>query len=434
MAALLNLALFFAEAGLYFIVMTALFRARHRFGIGLFFCALGTMHFLETYLAAILYVPLPGGLMVSPGSAVLFSGKLLMLLLVYIREDAATVRQPIYGLLIGNFLMVGLVLLLRNHLVVPAVPDRLPDFAFMDEMGWLMVWGTTLLFIDAILIVLLYERTAKWLGERQTLRILVSSMVVLTLDQVGFFAALFIFLGVPLQVFWGGWIAKMGAAAVYSGLTGLYLHWGERQRPSRAEPPRLTDVFDTLTYRERYEALLRDAGRDALTGLLDRGRFDRDCALAVADAVTRCRPVSVLVVDIDHFKRVNDVHGHAAGDEALRVIARELAAAVRDGDGVYRYGGEEFVIVCDGLPHKAALLAGERLRLGVSLLKVKGVDVPITASVGVATCPEDGSDLTTLFATGDARLYQAKEADRDRVVGWSAPPMADQAVVRLHQG
>ena len=431
MAAVTNLLLFAAEAGLYFVVMTGLFRARHRFGIGLFFCALGTMHFLETYLAAVLYVQLPGDIFISPGSAVLFSGKLVMLLLVYIREDAATVRQPIYGLLIGNFLMVGLVLLLRQHIIAPAMPAPSPDLGFIDEMGWLMVWGTLLLFVDAIVIVLLYERTATWFGERQTLRIMVSAMIVLSFDQIGFFTALWLFAGVPLKVLWGGWIAKIVAALVYSGLTGLYLRFMESGTGPRVEQAKLGDVFDMLTYRERYEALLRETGRDALTGVLNRGRFERDCARVVSEAAARRRPISLLIVDIDHFKRVNDRYGHAAGDEALRSIARELAGAVRDGDSVYRYGGEEFVVTCEGLPHTAALLAGERLRLGVSTLTVPGVDLPITASIGVATCPDDGTDLAALFAAADARLYQAKAAGRDRVVGWNAPVPTSQSVVRL---
>jgi vitamin uptake sensor VUPS-like protein len=145
MVYLLNLTLLLAEAVLYFTVMAVLFRMRRRFGIGIFFCALGTMHFLETYLASILYLQFPLGITISPGSAVLFSGKLVMLLLVYIREDAAAVRQPIYGLLFGNFLMVGLVTFLRFHDITPAVPDQLPDFQFMREMGWLMLWGTLLL-------------------------------------------------------------------------------------------------------------------------------------------------------------------------------------------------------------------------------------------------------------------------------------------------
>ena len=74
--------------------------------------------------------------------------------------------------------------------------------------------------------------------------------------------------------------------------------------------------------------------------------------------------MSLLVIDVDHFKSINDHYGHAVGDEALRQIARELDEATRAGDRVYRYGGEEFVVLCEGLPHAAAMLAAERLRIG----------------------------------------------------------------------
>lgn len=92
------------DALLYFTALAALLRARSRIGLGAFFCALGVMHFLETYLASILYVSLPLGIVTSPGSTVLFTGKLMVLLLLYIREDAKVVSQPIYGLLFGNVL------------------------------------------------------------------------------------------------------------------------------------------------------------------------------------------------------------------------------------------------------------------------------------------------------------------------------------------
>jgi diguanylate cyclase (GGDEF)-like protein len=139
----------------------------------------------------------------------------------------------------------------------------------------------------------------------------------------------------------------------------------------------------------------------------------------------------VLVVDIDHFKRINDRHGHAAGDEALRLIARELAGAVRDGDRVYRYGGEEFIVICDGLPHMAAVLAGERLRIGIGSLSANAGHGPITASVGVATGPEDGVDLASLFECADSRLYAAKSAGRDRVVGRRPAPSRARAAAAL---
>jgi hypothetical protein len=92
-----NALLLLGEAVLYFAAMATLFRLRRQFGLGVFVCALGSLHFLETYLAAIFYMQAPFGTALSPGSIVLFSGKLVMLLLLYVREDAEAVRQPIYG-------------------------------------------------------------------------------------------------------------------------------------------------------------------------------------------------------------------------------------------------------------------------------------------------------------------------------------------------
>ena len=420
-----NLLLLVAEGLLYFSVMSALFRMRHRFGIGTFFCAIGTMHFLETYLAAILYLQFLPGFAISPGSVVLFSGKLVMLLLVYIREDAATVRQPIYGLLFGNFLMVGLVFLLRFHIVVPAAAERWPDFAFIDEMGGLMVWGTILLFIDSILIILIYERLERWLGDRQTVRIILSAAIVLTFDQIGFFAALYWFIGVPVSVLYGGWAAKMIAAIFYGTLAGAYLRWVDTTKARASIRPSLSDVFDTLTYRQRYEALLQKTGRDSLTGVLDRGRFDTEGREAVAEAVSSGRAISVLVIDIDYFKSFNDRHGHAVGDEVLRTIASGIQRATREVDYIFRYGGEEFVVICDGLAYPSALIAAERLRRGVGATVIDGIDLAVTISIGVATAPEDGRDLATLFETADARLYTAKAEGRDRVVGRPPPAIEE---------
>jgi len=422
---LANLLLLGLEAVIYFGVMSALFRLRHRFGIGVFFCALGAMHFLETYLAAILYLQLPLGITISPGSVVLFSGKLVMLLLVYIREDAASVRQPIYGLLFANFLMVGLVVLMRFHDLAPAISSQ-PDFAFMDEMSGLMVWGTILLFVDSILIILVYERSASWFPNRQTLRIILSAAIVLTFDQLGFFAALHLFIDAPINVLYSGWIAKMGAALIFGAMAGFYLRHIEVVRLGRAATTRLSDVFDTLTYRQRYEALLETSGRDSLTGLLDRGRLDGEGRHTIAAAVAAGRPVSLLVIDIDHFKTLNDRHGHATGDEALRRIARRITEATRPPDSVFRYGGEEFIVLADGLTYTSAMIAAERLRRRIATTIVEGVAEGITASIGVATAAEDGGDLAGLFAEADARLYAAKAAGRDRVCG--RPATSDESL------
>ncbi|MER9597572.1 GGDEF domain-containing protein [Mesorhizobium sp. M0244] len=409
---MLNSFLLLAEAVFYFGTMVTLFGFRNRIGLGVFVCALGAMHFLETYLASVVYVALPFG-MVSPGSAVLFSGKLVMLLLLYIKEDAATVRQPIYGLLLGNALMIGLVLILRLHDIAPLPDGKLPDIAFIDKMGWLMAWGTSLLFIDAILIILLYEKLGKYLRNALFTRILVSVACVLTFDQAGFFTALHFIAGAPVAVFLGGWFAKMGAALAFSIMLVAYLRWFEaRQIPA---PRGLSDIFDTLTYRERYEALVEQAGRDGLTGLLNRGRFDSDGEAAVAASLRTAKPLSLLIIDVDHFKSINDRFGHAEGDKVLKSIAALLGEIVSPEDQVFRIGGEEFAILCSR-PHPAARLLGESIRHAVKT-STSTSRFDITISAGISTVGETTRCLADLFALADQRLYKAKSTGRDRVVG-----------------
>lgn len=407
---MLNSFLLLAEAVVYFSVMVTLFRFRDRIGLGVFVCALGAMHFLETYLASVFYVALPFG-MVSPGSAVLFSGKLVMLLLLYMKEDAATVRQPIYGLLLGNALMIGLVLILRLHDISALSDGKLPDIGFIDQLGWLMVWGTTLLFIDAILIILLYEKLGRYLRRAPFSRILICVACVLTFDQAGFFSALHFVAGAPIAVFFGGWFAKMGAAFAYSAMLVAYLRWFETRQV--VAPRGLSDVFDTLTYRERYEALVEHVGRDGLTGLLHRGRFDSDGERLVAVSLRTAQPLSLLIVDVDHFKSINDRFGHAEGDRVLRSIAQVLTQAAGAHDQVFRIGGEEFAILCSQ-PHAVARLLGENLRQAVKAC-VNRFDISVSA--GIATVDETVGSLADLFALADERLYRAKSTGRDRVVG-----------------
>ena len=410
----MNLLLLLAEAVLYFSVMAGLFRLRHRFGIGLVFCALGAMHFLETYLAAILYLQLPGAIVISPGSIVLFTGKLAMLLLVYIREDASAVRQPIYGLLVGNFLMVALVFLMRFHDLAPSVAVRPLDLRLMDEMGGLMIWGTLLLFLDSILVILVYESTAQWFGRRQLPRIVLSLAVVLTFDQLGFFTALHLLAGVPIDVLYGGWIAKMGGALVYGLMAACYLRYVETEQSVR-HAPRLADVFDTLTYRRRRGEARDTAGRDGLTGLFDRARFDGEGRSLVNDALRGGRPISLMVVSVDRLGDLNHRRGEFAGSGLFRRVAVEAGACVRPSDRIYRYDATELVVLGDGESHRAALQTAERLRRRIAEAG-SGAEA-VTVSIGLATGPLDGTELPGLLAVASGRLDEARLAGGDRVVG-----------------
>ncbi|TCR61723.1 GGDEF domain-containing protein [Bosea sp. BK604] len=407
--------LLLAQALIYFGVMAGLFRLRHMMGLGAFFCALGVMHFLETYLAAVFFIQLPFGLL-SPGSTVLFSGKLAIILLFYIREDAETVRQPIYGLLIGNFLMVALVFTLRLYGSPVSLPGYNPDLVLIDQMGALMVWGTTLLFVDSIALILLYERFRRVLPDSLILRSCLSLALILTFDQIGFFIGLHIVTGTPIDALVGGWVAKMGAAVVYSTLMGLYLTLFERD-PQELAPQPLADVFSKLTYRHKYEELLGKSGRDALTGALTRERFETLGQAILARNLAAKSPVSLAILDVDHFKSVNDRYGHVTGDEVLRRVVDCVRSEIRSDDRIFRYGGEEFVIVCENTPHAAALACAERMRLAIHRTLAQEFAAAPTVSIGVATCPGDATDIRDLVAHADAHLYAAKAQGRDRVVG-----------------
>ena len=415
MAVTVNMALFVAEAIVYFCLMMTLLHFRHRIGLGVFLTALGVMHFVETYLAAVFYVTLPFGV-VSPGSSVFFAGKLMMILMLYIKEDASTVRQPIYGLFLGNLVTLAVAQLLMLHPEVAAATGQLADMGFLSEMGVLMVWGTALLYLDSLGVILFYERLRKYLPRQTVLRFAICGVVLLTFDQVGFYALLSYLYDAPVSVFWGGWKAKMLAAAIYSALFALYQLAFRGHNGVLSRRP-LGDVFSDLTFRERYEDLLSRTGRDTLTGVFDRSRLEIEAPRLIREAMRNDQPISLTIIDVDHFKSINDRFGHMHGDDMLRAIAACLQENIRPVDHLFRYGGEEFVILQPDATHGDAMIIGEQLRMVVSATIRTREDEAITVCLGVASAPGDGSSFNGLLASADSRLYQAKHAGRNIVFG-----------------
>lgn len=178
---------------------------------------------------------------------------------------------------------------------------------------------------------------------------------------------------------------------------------------------------DLLAQRAVLEHLSRE---DPLTGLANRRAFDERLGAEVQRAVTASRPLplALAMFDLDHFKTVNDVHGHACGDAVLRTCAELLHSACRPDDVLARYGGEEFVLALPDTGLDAACALCERLRRAVA-----GYDWPrlrpglqVTLSVGVATL-SPGLDAAALLALADARLYAAKREGRNRVVPQAGP-------------
>ena len=175
----------------------------------------------------------------------------------------------------------------------------------------------------------------------------------------------------------------------------------------------------TWMHLERAQAALRhQAIHDPLTGLLNRGefiaRFEREASRAARGGAT----YSLLMVDIDHFKRVNDAYGHPAGDQVLREIAARLTALLRPHDSIGRYGGEEFAVLVPDSGPEAARQVAERMRAAVqgTRFHLGGDTVEITISIGVASSSDRHAGWEALLAAADRALYEAKAAGRNRVI------------------
>ena len=179
--------------------------------------------------------------------------------------------------------------------------------------------------------------------------------------------------------------------------------------------------FALVTEEERA-ALMRvyDAAvHDGLTGVLNRKALDQRLLAEIAFAVRHDAPLSVVLLDVDHFKAVNDTHGHPAGDAVLLEIAARLAGALRVEDVFGRYGGEEFLIVARDITLEQGAQLAERMRalIDSSPVVFEGTPIRVSASFGVASLACCATrDAPSLLAIVDARLYAAKHAGRNRVV------------------
>jgi diguanylate cyclase (GGDEF)-like protein len=186
-------------------------------------------------------------------------------------------------------------------------------------------------------------------------------------------------------------------------------------------------VLGTLRVLERHR---HDAVRDGLTGLFNRRALQELLERTIARQQRLGGGFGLVLLDIDHFKQLNDTHGHPAGDQALRQVAEVLKRHCRAGDEAARYGGEEFAVVLESGDPATALKTAERLRLELqrSALRLSGGSIRLTASFGVAVWPTDGEPTEALLAAADRALYAAKQAGRNRVVAAASlqPPSIDE--------
>ncbi len=201
---------------------------------------------------------------------------------------------------------------------------------------------------------------------------------------------------------------------------GRMLFYRDR-RFAEAEMASLENLLSLLVYPIRnalqYRDALLSASLDPLTGLSNRGALDTVFARELSLAQRHERALTLLVIDIDHFKRVNDEHGHAIGDEVLRHVAQIVQDQTRETDRAFRFGGEEFVIILPETPEDGGAILAQRILRRIEkrpLVRDGEPDLNITVSIGVATLRRE-DDTQSLFGRADQSLYAAKRGGRNQI-------------------
>lgn len=181
-------------------------------------------------------------------------------------------------------------------------------------------------------------------------------------------------------------------------------------------------VRDVSEVRQMQSHMQYQATHDTLTGLFNRWQFNQRLEQGVAEASRHGRPMTLLLIDLDDFKTINDSYGHAAGDKALQEVARRLKACLRASDTLARLGGDEFTVLLTHLaqPGDARLVAHKLLEALQQPFQVNGADVSLAGSVGMASLPDDTVDAATLLRYADIAMYHAKENGRGRISVYAA--------------
>ncbi|MCP3848629.1 MAG: sensor domain-containing diguanylate cyclase [Gammaproteobacteria bacterium] len=188
--------------------------------------------------------------------------------------------------------------------------------------------------------------------------------------------------------------------------------------PETNEPLRLCGTHQDISYRKEIEKKLKyQAKHDGLTGLYNRVELEKQFQLEIIRAKRYHLKFSVLMIDIDHFKKINDTHGHQIGDQTLKQFSDFLKITLRTTDYIARYGGEEFIIILPETTREKAIKMAERLRLKTTTLIINKADtnLNITISIGVASYPDSAQSYDKLLEVADAAMYNAKHNGRNRV-------------------
>ncbi len=272
------------------------------------------------------------------------------------------------------------------------------------DYRWRVLWGTGVIFCN---IGLQAQALLHGRSRARTVMLLVLALA----------ASLLLWRN---AVLWLGAGVSVGVTQ-QSTVNSLYVLFAGMQ-------PLFASIAFLLLYGDVLERQLHRLARvDALTGVNNRLALNEAARRLLAGAARSGQPLGVLMLDADHFKRVNDRFGHGGGDQVLRVLVSSIAGTLRATDVIGRVGGEEFVVLAPDTPMHALLALAERIRatLAATPLTLNGVVLHLTVSIGAAVAPPGAGDVAATLKLADNALYAAKRAGRDRVAAWPQETTAE---------
>ncbi len=423
-----QLLLLFGEAIAVCGLLLWFFHLRGRFGYSPLYVTVGAFQYLQNLMAATVYIEVVPGIVISPGSAILFTATLFTVLLVYIREDAAQTRSLIVGVVAANLTLSLVIMLASLHLgsglLIASESTR--EHLLQWSVGTFSI-GTATLVIDVVLIIVLYEFFFRIFPRSLFARVLAAMLIVVAVDTLLFITASFHGAQNYEQLLVSALIGKLAAAVIYTTLLAGYLLVTRPagQRISGPDKP-IRDIFHILTYKQRFQLLEQELVRDSLSGLYNRGFFDDNLRRELDRAKYLQHSLNIALIDIDHFKSINDTYGHQVGDEAIVALADSMVSAFRSADILCRYGGEEFAVIMPDSSVKAAYKATQRLQdvyANTCLDRNLRCGGDITFTAGIANYPADAASEADLIRLADQRMYKGKNQGRNQV-------MIDTAILR----
>lgn len=390
-------------------------------GLAPLMLVVGMLEGVKYHVAAWLSIDMPGGGSVTAGSLVSYINLLAVMLVVHLKAGLAAARVMAWGVIALSLMLGalhGLYLLLAQQ---PGVGLRVLTQVDHWASGLrIQSVGNALLLLGLVGSVLLLE------GLRQRGLALLPALVLALQGVVQLDTPLFLLLAfgpesLTAPTLLANALGKGGMALFFALLAWLLLRRSGVERLSIRLRGRIGALLGAYAFRQsRLEDLEREVQTDPLTGVLNRRFLESTVPDILRLDQRRGDPSSLLLLDIDHFKALNDRHGHLVGDQALRHVAGLLQQSLRHHDCVIRYGGEEFLLLLPGAGAAAAQGVAQQVLASLAqrpLTLPDGSPMALGATIGVAVSPADGRTWPALLACADQRMYEGKRAGRGRVVG-----------------